>query len=253
MNKRLAADSLAPYLELEEQARRYPLHSLHLQGGSDHSPLGLLLVADGTSGRELEQALAALDLGSRHFGRHQPGSDPAREESEALPDAAWLQRQLHVELDRVTRTRLPCALLLLTPAGASRRSERSLALAALALAPCLHQVDLLARWRKDLLALVLPGTNLGKARKRAAEIRAHLRPSATRPGPAVGIAVCHAYESIAPGQLLALAEEALGRAGKDGAEAICHAAPPARPEDSCQVTVEERAQLFSFLQKEACL
>ncbi|MGV1100403.1 diguanylate cyclase domain-containing protein [Thiovibrio sp. JS02] len=243
------------YPELEEQARRYPLHSVRL-GGSGPSPIGLLFVADGTPGRELEAALSALNLGNRHFSS-QPAS--ARSEGEgALPDAAWLRKQLRVELDRVTRTRLPCALLLMRLTGKGRAKEL-VARATLALEPCLHQVDLLASWQDNGLALILPGTNVGKARKRAEEIRDRLRSFSANParqdpapGLALGIAVCHAYDTISAEELLNLAEDALRRAANGNTPAICHAAAAGRPEDSCQVTVEERAQLFSFLQKETC-
>jgi len=239
---------------LEEAARRYPLHAVRLTGRTQ-TPIGLLLVEEGTSGRELETALAALNLGARHFSTA-AGPGPAFPAAEsALPDRAWLRSQLEVELDRVTRTRLPCALLLVSLRG-KKNSGSLLAQAATLLEPCLHQVDLLGRAHTNSLGLILPGTNVGKARKRAEEIRNSLRAASfteagkkLRPTLAMGIAVCHAYEKISAGQLLANAEDELARAAKIGDEAICHAAP-SRPEDSCQVTVEERAQLFSFLQKE---
>ena len=91
----------------------------------------------------------------------------------------------------------------------------------------------------------MPGASVGKARKRAEEIRTILRNSAFSKGTilALGIAVCHAYETVQADQLLALAEAELTRAVKMGNDAICQSAA-VRTEDSCQVTVEERAQLW---------
>ncbi|MFH1021694.1 MAG: diguanylate cyclase, partial [Pseudomonadota bacterium] len=148
------------------------------------------------------------------------------------------------------QTRLPCALLLVTLSGHGAGTSALAGQAAATLAPCLHPGELLSGFQRNSLALIMPGATVGKARRRAEEIRTILRntdftkgATAAPPSLALGIAVCHAYETIPPDQFLTLAETELARAAKMGSDAICQSAA-VRFEDSCQVTVEERAQLW---------
>ena len=52
------------------------------------------------------------------------------------------------------------------------------------------------------------------------------------------------------GRVLKMAAAEPGRAPEEGDDPICHV-PKTLGEDSCQVTTEERAQLFSFLKRES--
>ena len=237
MNRKSPSDTALLYRSLEEQASQHPVRAIRLIG---KGPLGLLLVDAGVSAAELTPILAGL----RFTDQDRPATVGQTEGK--LPDLAWLRQQLTMELTQVQQSKLPCALLLITFSGASALAEQ----AATALAPCLHPVDLLSGYHKNGLALIMPGAAVGKARKRAEEIRATLRDTAFTKGAtgvtptlALGIAVCHAYETIPADQLLALAEAELARAAKMGGDAICQSAA-VRSEDSCQVTVEERAQLW---------
>lgn len=240
MNRKAPSDIALLYRSLEKQAGRHPVRALRLTGQGGE-PLGLLLIGNAISEAEVASALAGLRLTDR------PRPEAAVPREEALPDQAWLRRQLAVEMDRVQQSKLPCALLLITLAGSSRTLAAE---AAAALAPCLHPGELLAGVQKNTLALILPGAAVGKARRRAEEMRTALRNGAFAEDPAgvvsslaLGIAVCHAYETMAADRLLALAEAELARAAKLGNGAICQRAA-AHAEDSCQVTVEERAQLW---------
>ncbi len=239
MNRKVPSDTALLYRSLEEQARQHPVRAIRLTGKGPE-PLGLLLIDDTIPASEMASVLAGLRF------TDQPRTASVEKNDEKLPDQAWLRQQLAVEMDRVRQTRLPCALLLITLSGASPLAEQG----ARALAPCLHPGDLLSGFQKDGLALIMPGTTVGKARKRAEEMRATLRNTAfakgtgaVTPSLSLGIAVCHAYDTMAAEQLLALAEAELTRAATMGHDTICQNAA-VRSEDSCQVTVEERAQLW---------
>lgn len=237
---RKTSDIARLYRSLEEQASRHPVRAIRLIG-KRVEPLGLLLINDTIPEPEVASVLAGL----RFTGQSRTAS--VGQEDGKLPDLAWLRQQLAMELAQVQQTRLPCALVLIALAGSSSALAGQ---AAAALAPCLHPGDLLSGFKKNTLALIMPGATVGKARKRAEEIRATLRNGAfTKDAPAVtqslalGIAVCHAYETMAADQLLGLAEAELARAAKMGNDAICQSTA-VHSEDSCQVTVEERAQLW---------
>lgn len=235
MNGKAPSDTALLYRSLEKQAGQHPVRAITLTG-KGVEPLGLLLINNTVSEAELTSALAGVRL----TGQPRPAALSQAEEQ--LPGQAWLRRQLAVEMDRVQQSKLPCALLLITLAGHGNTLAEQ---AAAALAPCLHPGDLLAGFQKNILALIMPGAAVGKARRRAEEMRAALRTAAFLKNAklALGIAVCHAYEAMEADRLLALAEAELARAAKLGSDAICQRAA-AHAEDSCQVTVEERAQLW---------
>ena len=241
MSRKTVSDTALLYRSLEEQARHHPVRAIRLTGKRPE-PLGLLLIDNTIPAPEVASALAGLRF------NEQPCPAATASKDGELPDQAWLRRQLAAEMDRVRQTRLPCALLLITlstqtpaKAGATPLTGQ----AAAALAPCLHQGDLLSGFRRNTLALIMPGATAGKAKNRAEEIRTTLRGSAFAKDAslALGLAVCHAYETIPAEQLLGFAETALARAAKMGGDAICQSSAD-RTEDSCQVTVEERAQLW---------
>lgn len=239
MSRKTSPDNAQLYRSLEEQACLHPVRAIRLTD-KKREPFGLLLVDDTMPGSEVASALAGL-----HF-TDQPRMEKAGHGKGNLPDQAWLRQQLAMELDRVRQTRLPCALVLLSLQAPAKAGAKGLTdQAAAAVAPSLHQGDILSGSRKNDLALIMPGATVGKARKRAEEIRSILRSAAFSKKAilSMGIAVCHAYETIAADQLLALAEAELARAAETGPDAICQSAA-ARSEDSCQVTVEERAQLW---------
>jgi len=243
MNRKAPSDTALLYRSLEEQAAPHPVRAIRLTG-KGAEPLGLLLIDNTVSEAEVASALAAL----RFPDQTRPATLGQAEEK--LPDQAWFRRQLAVEMDRVQQSKLPCALLLITLSGQDAGPGALAEPMAAALAPCLHSGDLLSGFQKNGLALIMPGAAVGKARRRAEELRTALRTAAflkdttgVAPSLALGIAVCHAYETIPADRFLALAEAELARAAKMGNDAICQRAA-ANVEDSCQVTVEERAQLW---------
>lgn len=74
MNQQTAPDSilLSLYRDLENQVRRYPVQTLRLPGGK-RRPLGLLLIENGCTGRDVARALAELCLETRLFPTTQDG------------------------------------------------------------------------------------------------------------------------------------------------------------------------------------
>lgn len=253
MGKRIS-DSTVFFMDLESRAQTQPVQALRLNGKANRIS-GLLIFENGMTGPEVDQAIAKLKLSSKSSAGSavSDAPDPAAQPH----DADDIQHLLSVELDRVQRSRLPCTLLLLsiTIPGKNAAKEESALMrqAVAALSPALHQIDILAPLPENRFALILPGTNLGKGLKRAEEIRTGLQTAnfhngtkPLRPALAAGVAVCHAYDRLTAAELLNLAKEELLRAENEGNDTICHATA-SRLEDSCQVTVEERAQLFSFL------
>ena len=234
MSRKTPSDTALLYRSLEDQASKHAVRAIRLTGKTSQ-PLGLVIVGNDIPASEVASALAGLRFPD------QPRTSSVDRTEGNLPDLAWLRQQLAMELAQVQQTRLPCALVLITIPGTSTLVIH----AATALASCLHPGELLSGFKKNSLALIMPGTTVGKARKRAEELRSILRSTtATKSASlALGIAVCHAYETIAAEQLLALAEAELVRAVKMGNDSISQSAA-ARSEDSCQVTVEERAQLW---------
>jgi len=235
MSRKAPSDTAPLYRSLEDQASQHPVRAIRLTGKTSQL-LGLLIIDNDIPAADVTSALAGLPFPD------QSRSVAVGHAKEKLPDLAWLRQQLAMELAQVQQTRLPCALVLIRLSGAASALVGQVAAA---LTPCLHPGDLLSGFQKDGLALILPGTTVGKARKRAEEIRTILRNAASTKSAslALGIAVCHAYETMATEQLLTLAETELARAAKMGSDAICQSAA-VRSEDSCQVTVEERAQLW---------
>lgn len=237
MSRKVPPVTALLYRRLEEEAGRHQVRAIRILGkGAD--PLGLLLIGNDIPGVEVASALAGLNFN----GQFRP--TPTWETAEILPDLAWLRRQLGMELTRTRQARLPCALILFTLSGHGADDLTGKTVAELV--SCLPAGELLSGFKKNSMALIMPGAAVGKARKRAAEIRTTLRKTSLNDAAlnlSMGIAVCHAYECMTADQLLALAETELDRAAGMGNDAICQS-EASRSEDSCQVTVEERAQLW---------
>lgn len=239
---------LARFLhETEQQAQRHQLEAVRLQNGGD-TLLGLALLVPNlpreTAREMLAQASCLL-------------TSPSETQSAACglahtDDATSVLALLRGEIDRHQESRLPCSLLLLSlasakPGAKAKAGARTRCQAITAIAALLDHQDTVASCDEQTIAVLLPATSLGKARRRAAAIQAALAS-----GPHLsccGLSVCHAHEPLNAEEFLQRARQELERALALGNGALCHAAL-ATVDDSCQVTVEERAQLFSFLAKD---
>ena len=229
--------------ETEQQAQQHQLAAVRLGNGGD-TLLGLALLVPGlppeTAREMLTQAGCLLTM---------PAATPAARHLAQADDQPNLLALLQTELDRHQESRLPCSLLLLgltgtRPAAKAKAVARTRCQAIAAIEPLLDHQDTVLPCDEQSIAVLLPATSLGKARRRAAAIQAALAN-----GPQLlccGLSVCHAHEPLSAEEFLQRTRQELDRATGIGNGALCHAAL-ATADESCQVTVEERAQLFSFL------
>ena len=232
------------FADLEQQADSYPVRS-HKITARDRSLLGLFLMNDDAEASEVEAALSQL---ATSFTDTEVAADNNIDSTiNTQPGPPQLKKILRAELDRVQMTRMPCSLILLeTDVATPAKNGWEQALPE-AIKECLHHVDILVRRSNHEFAIILPGTNLGKATLRAKNIRKATLAIDT--APRMGIALCYANDCFTPDNFLAQAEAELVRTRQTGTEPICHVSG-IRAEDACQVSVEERAQLFGFLVKD---
>lgn len=250
------------FSSLEQQAKPHGLKTLRLRSGEGEC-LGLLLLRRQAPAGAVHAALRNAILPDGHGAAARDGGAAAAcpdlcDDATGLPGPDRFKALLAAELDRVERTRLPCSLLLVAVDGLApaRDADEHIIGAIPLVAQHLHRVDVFARFDRTIFSIALPGTNLGKALQRAATIRNSLTAEPDLPGgrkqnawASIGIAVCHATDQMQIDTFLGAASRQLDRARKKAGGDICHAAQ-LRTDDACQVTVEERAQLFSLLIKE---
>lgn len=235
--------------DIEQLAMQHELQAIRLTNGHD-ALLGLALLTPDLSTDAAQKALAQAGCLLDH------GLDGAQPRRATISpaDTSFLEL-LAGELAKLKESRLPCTLLLM---GNTKQPGRAAALQnALSdetfcqmsqrIRPHLNHVDHLVRCDASTLALLLPGTSLGKGRLRAAAILAALE-NGTRAA-CCGLCVCHAYDQVSAEEFLRHARQELARAMAQGAGSVCHATFASNVA-SCQVTVEERAHLFSFLARD---
>ena len=234
------------FTDLEEQATRYPVRSVKVNA-KDRSLLGLFLMHDDAEASEVEAALSQLAASFTDIEVTADNNGKLTATTTAQPGPPQLKKILRAELDRVQMTRMPCSLILLETDVATPANDGWEKALPEAIKECLHHVDILVRRSNHEFAVILPGTNLGKATLRAKNIRKATLAIDT--APRMGIALCYANDCFTPDSFLAQAEAEIVRTRQIGAEPICHVSG-IRAEDACQVSVEERAQLFGFLVKD---
>jgi hypothetical protein len=227
-------------LETEQQAQQHQLAAVRLHNGSETLQGLALLLPDlpPESARELlAQAGCLLTM---------PAAPLASPNQPAHLEESALLALLQAEIESHRESRLPCSLLLLSLASGhgAAKAGRTRCQAIGAIEPLLDHQDRIAPCDEQTIAVLLPATSLGKARRRAAAIQAAL-PCGSSPL-CCGLSVCHAHEPISAAEFLQRTRQELDRASVIGNGALCHAAV-ATIDESCQVTVEERAQLFGFL------
>ncbi len=231
--------------ETEQQARQHQLEAVRLRNGGD-TMLGLALLVPDLPRETAREILAQAGCLLTTLPEAQPAACGLAQSG----DHTSLLALLRDEIDRHRESRLPCSLLLLGLASAKSAAKtitRTRCQAITAIQPLLDHHDAVAPYDEHTLAVLLPATSLGKARRRAAAIQTAL---ASGPHlPCCGLSVCHAHEPLSAEKFLQRTRQELDRAMALGNGALCHAALAA-VDDSCQVTVEERAHLFSFIAKD---
>ncbi len=162
-----------------------------------------------------------------------------------LPGKTGFISQADAEIDRVRKSRLPCSLLLIQLSGKKGNSDLKKASTVVKK----ETQHYLARFDQNTLALLLPGASKNRAVKKAHAIHQALSTNSLSAPVSIGLAICLARNIITTDDFLHMASEQLLRAKQEGA-GVFHASRELA-EDSCQVTAEERAHLFSFLGKAA--
>ncbi len=265
--KRSNNEPLSFFKDLEDKAAEYPVHLVKISRDAC-KPLGVLLMRHGVDPKEALDLLKSITLTGRFPNSatsSHPVTSPAKSGGDVLnclQERSRLETLLSTELDRVRSTRLPCSLVLVeldklsaAKKGGGPLHDTALHQLAAIIKDNLHLVDLLGRYGPRGFSIVLPGTNLGKAKSIADSIRNAVKrqlvdPSGEQTGQTVsiGIAVCHTYDALNPENFLEKARRELLRAQKKGGDKVCHVTG-SRKEDSCQVSLDERALLLNFSQK----
>ena len=218
--------SKAFFKDLEHKAQHYSVRTKKIINKQDDY-LGIVMLRHGV---EFEAALEILKTcdkssNSTSYSANEfnatANSTKAREKSFAdLPNQRLFQALLATELDRVKRTRLPCALMLIelddlaaADTGEKPLGERVLQRTASIIKDALHMVDIFARYGEQGFSIILPATNVGKSIASAEQLRNFIKQEQllgddkqSLQKVSIGIAVCHAYDSFNPNNFFKLAE-----------------------------------------------
>lgn len=261
--KRSHFDPKSFFKDLENTASDYQIRAITL-ADPDQNPLGIILLRQGITPKEALDALRDYTSSSASaIGTQNDSEECASEGAEvgswaSVPDSKHFDTLLATELDRVHRTRLPCALMRIALDGSSSNCGDGAHLddiafrhASAAIKDNLHPVDIVARYGPRSFVIVLPGTHLGKARTVAEQLR-----KAVKSKPlslcdskeciqtiSIGIAVFHSHDPFDPETFREIADDQLQRAKSLGGDRVCHVSG-SRHADTCQVTQEEKAQLL---------
>lgn len=163
-------------------------------------------------------------------------------------DTISLEDLVTIELERIRLTKLPCSLLLLACKCRKKMPHHPTQTLKNIIAASLHKTDVLTNFTSSILAVLIPGSGLGRAVQRAKELISE--PSATLSATlTAGLAVCHADDNLTASAFIAKAEKHLQLAEKmNGSKINLSYSKGEKVEHACQVTVEERTQLFQFFQ-----
>jgi len=266
---------------IKDSVAPYPVRQLELTGDHDRL-IGLLLLQNGRSSDEILQTLAGGEKGVYPKTGERPAAikisevvrqlrsltdeiDRLKNLSQTDPltglaNVRYFRELLATELDRVSRTRLPCSLLMLdidhfksiNDTYGHENGNVALQYLGRVLKQGLRKIDIAARYGGEEFVVILPATGLVKAVEVAERLRLAIKnqPLTLKGLPmtitaSFGVTMASASGDITPEVLIKMADEELYRAKKEGRDRVCYA-PVSRPPKSCQVTVEERAQLFGL-------
>ena len=231
------AKKFSDFLHLiEEEAVHFPVELIPLTEEPGSVPQAVLVLDSTLSAkrkRELARAVAT-DRNPQHIA--------LLDRAGALTGAESFKDCVHAELARVKKSRLPCSLLLIRIDGIEDRSFLKKAAATLKREiECDHH---LAHLDHATLALLLSWLNRNRALRQAGSIHQSL--SADTAGRVtIGLAVCMARAVPSAEEFMEMALHELQKAEYEAGDIFYSFHN--QDDDSCQVTAEERAQLFSFL------
>ncbi|MBI4792260.1 MAG: GGDEF domain-containing protein [Deltaproteobacteria bacterium] len=240
VTSRQGSDAFADFLRLIElEAGRFPVDLVPVAGENGGAPQGLLIVDQAlaeTRKKELARSVTGGD------GRTKPAPPLTLVNRPGGPES--FHGLVQTELSRVKSSRLPCALLLIRFAGSSDGSLLTTAAAALKneVRDGIH----LAHYDQATFALLLPGLNRNRALHKARAIH-HCLGAVAACQVKIGLAVCLARAVPGVEEFMAMAVRELHKSGHDTG-GIFYSFQE-ETDDSCQVSAEERAQLFRFTGK----
>lgn len=219
---------------VETEAGKYPVEIFKI--GENGSSQGFLALKSTVSPQRKTELLDAV-CPSLATEKRNKSSFPCLQAS--CPARESLKRQLRLELDRVKKSRLPCSLLLVKIKEIKNNGQLEGALAILEeQAPGNAHI---ARYGDSTFSILLPGLTIKKSVRQAKTFQKKLSPLQVT----VGITVSLFKNIPEPEAVISMAENELKKAQKDSS-GIAHSFQESEA-DSCQVTAEERSQLFSFL------
>ncbi|MEJ2032774.1 MAG: GGDEF domain-containing protein [Deltaproteobacteria bacterium] len=254
-----AADPELLIRDLEQRVQQYPFRAVRITGSREEL-LGLFLLPQDVrlTESDLQNAFAAI------FERQMAdGLSPAVSVGDAGDSSAEktnigsLEELLACQIERTRQTRLPCAFILLEPdAQEEDRPEKMMPEITGLVQAAVRRSDILLRCDIARLAVILPSISLREATDCAERIRQALaRKPAIGEGQAptvtasIGIGLCYAGDQISAETFAANVARELARARRQGGNQVCRVID-SRTDRSCQVSVEERAELFSIFLKE---
>ncbi|MCK9293845.1 MAG: hypothetical protein M0P70_02075 [Desulfobulbaceae bacterium] len=245
VNQQPGAEDFRAFLQLiEQEALRFSAELLPVAGETGLAPQALLVLdptLSATRKGELAKALWAASLPATAQKQHLALPDRIA----ALSGAERFTECVHAELARVKKSRLPCSLLLVRIDG-NGVDRAFLNKAAAALEMAMEGEHHLAHFGHATLALLLPGQNRNRALRQAGAIQQLLAAEITA-RVKIGLAVCLARAVPAAEEFMEMAFTELQKAEHEAGDIFYSF--PSQDDDSCQVTAEERAQLFSFLNR----
>ena len=245
------ADRFDILRHLQQQAAAHTLQS-HLLGQRASNPEGLLIFGRDADCSQLRQEVCRLLAPSSRTDHAIPQSPHRARHGTLSRNIAEL---LEVEQARVAKTRLPCALLVVELDAFASIDESDAAMDHM-IHVCrdqLEAVDILSVYERGKIVVILPGVNRRQAEATAATLSKAVRsassPTLSRSAAltvSIATALYQAGDSLNAADLLQrTVKELAGRGSRKNS--LLFVDKEIEAEVSCQVTVEERAQLFSIL------
>lgn len=228
----------ADFLRLvEEQAAGFAVEFVRLEGENPNIPRALLLLDSSLSAAQKKELCCKAAVGN-----NQQPSIVLLDKQSGLPGMENFRSHVAVELARVKKSRIPCALLLIRVD--ETRAGNALQKAAPIIKKEIGRDSLLAHYDKSTVALLLPGLNRKKALDQAGILHSACVAEISR-RVCIGLNVCVARDVPPVDGFIDRAAQELVRAKEEGWR-VFHSFQE-QHDDFCQVTAEERAQLFSFI------
>lgn len=224
-------------------AREYPVECVSVGRGDDDVPRAVLYLdsnLDRSGKEEILRSCPSLGKGVRRLS----GPDDVLP---AISTSGTLKNMVNTELAKVKKSRLPCGLLLLKITGVDGRADLQKNEAVIR--NSLPQPEQLAHYGETTFAVLLPGLGIRQARCEAQRIyekvREHVDCREKEMSVSAGMTVCVARHIPGAATFIDMAASQLQRAEQEGPGIYWE--DQKEKENSCQVTAEERAHLFSFL------